>query len=164
VDLIHALSAKYCIRQDARGFIELWGLSIALAAAAIAVRREARVWAGLLACLILLTVVVALTIFWWCYQSATATLGMVLPNSYGTFLNTMSCMSTHAVETIDEWILLVLSFIAAIGLVVLGILRLKSLAGRALTFTGAAVALLFAAANGFLILFGLAWCQSSRLF
>ena len=76
----------------------------------------------------------------------------------------MICLSPHAVETIDEWILAVVSFIAAIGLIVLGIFRLKNLLRRALTFAGAAVALVFALANGGLMLFGLAWCQSPRLF
>jgi hypothetical protein len=82
----------------------------------------------------------------------------------GTNLDMMICSSSHAVETIDEWILFVLSFIAAIGLVILGIFRIERLARRALTFAGAGVALLFALANGGLMLFGLAWCQSSRLF
>lgn len=176
MDLIHGLSARYCVRQDARGFIELWGLLIALAGAAIAIllsarqrmrdrkyRRAALIWAGILACFILLTGGVALITFWWCYQSAAASLGMP-PSSSVTNIDMKICMSSHAVETIDEWILAVVSFIAAIGLIVLGIFRLKNLLGRALTFAGAAVVLVFALANGGLMLFGLAWCQSSRLF
>jgi hypothetical protein len=111
----------------------------------------------------LLTAGVASTIFWWCYQSAAASLGMP-PSSSGTNLDMMICLSPHAVETIDEWILAVVSFIAAIGLIVLGIFRLKNLLRRALTFAGAAVVLVFALANDGLMLFGLAWCQSPRLF
>jgi hypothetical protein len=176
VDLIHGLSARYCIRQDARGFIELWALLIALAGAAIAIllsarqrmadrkyRRAALIWTGVLACFILFTGGVALTTFWWCYQSAAASLGMP-PSSSATNIDMKICMSLHAVETIDEWILAVVSFIAAIGLIVLGIFRLKNLLRRALIFAGAAVVLVFALANGGLMLFGLAWCQSPRLF
>jgi hypothetical protein len=148
---------------------------IALAGAAIVILLSARqrvgdrkdrlaafIWAGALGCVMLFSAGVASTIFWWCYQSAAASLGM--PSSSGTNLNMMICLSPHAVETIDEWILAVVSFIAATGLIILGIFRLKNLLRRALTFAGAAVALVFALANGGLMLFGLAWCQSSRLF
>lgn len=175
--MIQGLAARYCIRQDARGFIELWGLLVALAAGTSAILLSARrrlgdrkyrlaavIFAGALGCIILFTGGVAVTIFWWCYESAAASLGMVLPNSFGTNLNTMICLSSHAVETIDQWILIVVSLIVAIGLVVLGIFRYKSVVRRAFTFAGAAVALLFAAANGGLMLFALSWCQSSRLF
>jgi hypothetical protein len=149
---------------------------VALAAAAIVIllsarqrigdrkyRRAARTWTGVLACFILLTGGVALTTFWWCSESAAASLGMP-PSSSATNIDMKVCMSMHAVETIDEWILAVVSFIAAIGLIVLGIYRLKNLLRRTLAFAGAAMALIFALANGGLVLFGLAWCQSPRLF
>lgn len=177
MDLIHGLTARYCARQDARGFIELWGLLIAVAGAAIAILLSARrrigdrkyrlvayMSASILACVIFLTGGFALTIFWSCYESAPASLGMVVPNSFGTNLNTMVCVSLHAVETIDEWILTSVFFVASLGLLVMGILRVRSIVRRALAFAGGAVALLFALANGGLMLFGLAWCQSSRLF
>jgi hypothetical protein len=176
VDPIHGLAARYCIRQDARGFIELWGLLIALAAAETGVLLSARrmgdrkhrvwtrIWAAVLGCAILLSGAVALILFRWCYESAAASLGVVLPNTPLANLDMKICMTSHAFETINNWITIVVPVIAAVGLAQLAFLRFSGVAGRVLTFAGAAVALLFAAASGGLMLFGLGWCQSSRLF
>lgn len=163
MDLIAGLAARYCIRQDARGFIELWGLVLVLAAAAVAMRSKPW-WAAAFACVILITAAFGAAIFWSCTVSAPASLGMVVANPYGTNLDTMICVSSHAVETIDEWIWIVASFAAATGLIALGILRFRKLLARGLAFAGSAVLLIFAAASGGLLLFGVSWCQSSRLF
>ena len=177
MDLIHGLAARYCVRQDARGFIELWGFLLALAGAATAILRSARrkaddqtyrrvayVCAGILACAFLLTGGLGLAIFRWCYESAAASLGMVDVNSPTTGLDWMICMSMHAVETINEWVTLVTACLLAAGSIVLGIFRFKKLAPRILLFTGAVAALLFAWLVVFFMLFGVGWCQSSRLF
>jgi len=162
VDLISGLAARYCIRQDARGFIELWGLVLVLAGAATATR--ATWWRGTLACAILLTGALAAAIFWACAASAPASLGTVAANPYGRNLDAMICVSSHAVETIDEWISIVAAFVVAIGLIALGIFRFRKLPARGFAFAAGAVLLLFAAANGGLLLVGLSWCHSSRLF
>jgi len=164
VDLIGGLAAKYCIRQDARGFIELWGLSIALTVGAIATLRSSRFFASVLIFFVLAGGGVALATFWSCYESAGPSLGVVLPNSPARGLDAMICLSSHAVENIEGWILLVVSIVVACGLAVLGVLGPKSLTRRALVFAGAAAALLFAIGLGALLLFGISWCQSSRLF
>ena len=176
MDLIHALTARYCIRQDARGFIELWALLVAVAGAAIALLLSLRrrigdrtyrlvvvIWAGALTCFLALTLGFALTIFRWCYESAAANLGFVAPNA-PAHLDMMSCLSMRVLNLVDGWILIVALSIAAIALLVLAIFRLRSLWRRALTFAGVAVALLFAVASGGLKAFGIYWCQSSRLF
>ena len=175
--MIAGLAARYCVRQDARGFIEIWGLVLVLAAAASAIlvsarrkaadgryRRVAYVCAGILACFIVLSGGFALAIFRWCYESAAASLGMVDLSSPTAGLDWKICMSMHAVETLREWIVLVVSCILAAGLIVLGIVRFKRLMSRALALAGAAAALLFVAVVGFFMLFGFGWCQSSRLF
>ena len=164
MDLIGGLAAKYCIRQDARGFIELWGLSIALTAGAIATLRSSRFFAGVLVLLVLASGAIGSIVFWWCYRSAGPALGVVLPDSPRTGLDAMICLSSHAVENIEGWMLLVVSIVVACGLAVLGVLGPKSLTRRALIFAGAAAALLFTIGLGGLLLFGISWCQSSRLF
>jgi hypothetical protein len=170
------LAARYCIRQDANGFIELWLLSVALAGAAVAIllstrrgigdRRQRRIaffWVGALACFLLFTGGFALTIFRWCYESAAPSLGMVLPNAPGKSLDTMICLSPHALAMIHGWILIVVACVAATGLLVLGF-QLKGAVRRAVSIAGGALALLFAAANGGLMVFSASWCQSGRLF
>jgi hypothetical protein len=175
VDVLHALAARYCVRQDARGFLELWGLSVGLAGGVVAIASRLRrgipdktryragwVVLGVLACLLALTGGVAWTLLRWCYESAPAALGMASnapPN-----VDFKICLAMHALETIDGWVLIVVACLATIGLLVLGIFQSKSAVRRALSFTGAAAALLFAIANGGLILFGVSWCQSQRLF
>lgn len=175
MDIIHALSARYCTRQDARGFIELWLVAVALVAGAVAIVRSIRrgipderrrgsalFGLGVLVCLLLFTGGFAFTIFRWCYESAAPSLGMIVPNAPAG-IDAMICLSSHALEMIDGWILIVVSCVAAAALLVLG-RQLKGTLRRALSFAGAAAVALFATANGGLMLFGASWCQSQRLF
>lgn len=171
MDVIHALSARYCIRQDARGFIELWLLAVLLAGAIVAIwrgirdrqrKRMAMFWVAALTCAIVFTCGFGLTIFRWCYESAAPSLGMMVPDA-PKGIDAMICFSSHARELIDGWILIVVSCIAAIALLVLGF-RGKGVLRRAVSFAGSGLGLLFATANGGLMLFGVSWCQSSRLF
>ena len=175
MDVIHALAARYCVRQDARGFIELWGLFVGLAGGAVAIAlrlrsgiadktRQRTAWFafGVLACFLALTGGVAWAIFRWCYESAPASLGMA-SNAPGN-VDLKICLTMHALETIDGWMLIVVACLAALGLLVLGIFQSKSVVRRAVSFAGAAAALLFAIASGGLIFFGISWCQSQRLF
>lgn len=177
MNVIHGLAARYCIRQDVRGFIELWALFLALAGATIALLLAARrhindrtyrlaalIYAGVLACLTFLTVAFAATIFRWCYESAAASLGMVESNSPTKGLDAMICLSSHALGMMNGWILTVITVAVTIGLLVLAIFRIKRPMGRALAFSGAAVGLVFAFAVGGMMLFSASWCQSSRLF
>jgi len=163
VDVFHALTARYCVRQDARGFIALWAVVVALAAAAAGTRRVSRFAAVALASLIVLSVGFASIVFRWCYESAAPSLGLVV-GTPGKGLDAIVCLSPHAVEMIYGWIAIVVSCVAAIGLVLFGISQRKSALRRGLSFGGAVAALLFAAANFAFMLFGIAWCQSQRLF
>jgi len=176
VDVINGLAARYCVRQDIRGFVELWGLLLGLAGAAFAIfyvartgvedrvrRTAAFICAGILTCLMLCTAALWFTIFRWCYLSAAASLGMA-PSTPVPGLDAMICLNSNALATINGWILVVVSCVAAIGLLFLGIFRMKRLLSRAISYAGAAVTLLFAVVNGFLIVFGTSWCQSHRLF
>lgn len=174
--LIQSLTARYCLRQDARSFIELWALSIALAGTVVAIylsrrhrmadrnqRRVVLTSTAILTCFAALTLALGLAIFRWCYESAAATLGVILPDASGN-LDFMSCLNLHALETADGWIVIVVSGIVAIGLLALAMFRLKGRVRRALTFIAGAAALFFAVGNVGLVLFGISWCQSSRLF
>jgi hypothetical protein len=171
------LAARYCLRQDARGFLELLAFLVVLAAAAVATlrsmrrraadadyRRAASVWAGGLACAFVLSLGVGLTIFRWCAESAGPALGVVLPTSPQSGLDAMICYSMNAVRLIEGWIVVVVAAIAAIGLFAVGVFARRSWVSRAVALAGAVVALLFATASGFLILFSMSWCQSHRLF
>lgn len=163
MDVIHALALRYCVRQDARGFVELWALVVTLAAAALWIRRASRFAAGALVCLIVLSAGFALIMFRWCYVAAAPSLGLVIGTPPKN-INFIVCMYPHVVENIDGWIVIVLSCVATIGLVLLGIAQRKSAPRRVLSFVGAVAAFLFAIANFGLLLFGISWCQSSRLF
>jgi cytochrome bd-type quinol oxidase subunit 2 len=176
VDVIHGLAARYCVRQDARGIVELWGLLVALTAGTVAIlrfvrhgsgdrtrRRVAVSAAAALACFIVLTVGVGGTIFRWCYESAAPSLGFVAPDT-PRGIDALVCLSPHAVGMMNGWILIVLTCLVAIGLLALGIVRCKGAARRALAFGGAGAAFLCALAGGGLMLFSISWCQSQRLF
>lgn len=176
VDVIHGLAARYCVRQEARGLVELWALLVALTAGTVALLRSVRRGIGdrthrrvaisaaaALACFILLTVVVGGTIFRWCYESAAPSLGLVAPDA-PRGIDALVCLSPHAVGMMSGWILIVAACLVALGLVALGVLRFKGAARRALAFAGAGAALLFALADGGLMLFSISWCQSQRLF
>ncbi|HEV3092439.1 MAG TPA: hypothetical protein VGX91_13440 [Candidatus Cybelea sp.] len=177
LDIVRSLAARYCLRQDARGFLELLAFLVVLAAAAVATlrsmrrraadadyRRAASVWAGGLACAFVLSLGVGLTIFRWCAESAGPALGVVLPTSPQSGLDAMICYSMNAVRLIEGWIVVVVAAIAAIGLFAVGVFARRSWVSRAVALAGAVVALLFATASGFLILFSMSWCQSHRLF
>ncbi len=125
-------------------------------------RRIAMLGTGVLACLVVLTVGFAVTVFRWCYLSAAPSLGLVPPDApHG--IDAMICLSTHIVEITNGWILIVAAFVAATGLIALGVFQ-KSAVRRAVSFAGSAAAVLFAVADGGLMLFGVSWCQSQRLF
>ena len=177
MDPLHVLSAKYCLRQDARGFIELWALLVALAAATVAllgtvrqktVERARRLasltGAAIVACLLLLTGAFGATVFRWCYDSAAPSLGFVPPTTPGKGIDTLICLSSHAVATIDGWIVFVAACLLAAGLAIWGIFRLTRPLHRVLAVTGAAITSFAALADGALLLFGVSWCQSQRLF
>jgi cytochrome bd-type quinol oxidase subunit 2 len=176
VDVIHGLALRYCVRQDARGLIALWALLVALTAGAVTLLRSLRRDIGdrtrrrmvvfafaALACFILLTVGVGGTIFRWCYESAAPSLGLVAPD-VPRGIDALVCLSPHAVGMMSGWILIVLACLVSIGLLALGVLRLRGAVRRALAFAGAGVALLFALADVGLMLFSISWCQSQRLF
>lgn len=176
MDVIHGLAVRYCVRQDARGLVELWALLVALTAGTAALlrslrrgiedrtRRSVAVFAfATLAGFIVLSVAVAGTILRWCYESAAPSLGLVAPNT-PRGIDALVCLSPHAVGMMSGWILIVLACLVAIGLLALGVLRLKGAVRRALAFAAAGVAFLFALADAGLMLFSISWCQSQRLF
>lgn len=163
MDVLHAWALRYCVRQDARGFIELWALVVALAAAALSIRRTSSFAAAALACAAVLSAGFGLMVFGWCYESAAPSLGLVV-GAPPKNINFMTCIYPHVVETIDGWIAIVLSCVGGVALVLLGISRRKSALHRALSFVGAVAVFLFAIVSVGGLLFGISWCQSSRLF
>jgi len=163
VDVLHAWALRYCVRQDARGFIELWALVVALAAAALSIRRASSSAAVALACLVVLSVGFGLITFSWCYEAAAPSLGLVV-GAPPKNINFMTCIYPHVVETIDGWIVIVLSCVAGVALVLLGIAQRRSASRRAFSFVSAVAVFLFAIINVGGLLFGISWCQSSRLF
>lgn len=174
MNVIHALAARYCVRQDARGLVELWALLVLLTAGTVALLRSGRRGIGdqtrvavfaaaSLACFVVLTVGVGGTIFRWCYESAAPSLGLVAPDT-PRGIDALVCLSPHAVGMMSGWILIVLACVVTIGLLALGFVRCKGAARRALAFAGAGAAFLFVLAAGGLMLFSISWCQSQRLF
>lgn len=159
---IDSLAARYCVRQDARGFIEAWAFVVALAVLAVGMRRAGALWRGALGCVAILTAAFALAVFRWCQESAAASLGYVAGDVSN--IDAKICYSSHAVETIEGWLAIAAALLAAVGLSILGVRRRKSLVQAGLCVFGALVALFFAIIGCALLVFSLSWCQSHRLF
>ena len=166
------MSAQYCARQDATAFIELWGLILVLCGAAavtmFAARRfvggtqfAARFCTGALFFFAILTGLLAASIFYGCSATAASEQGLGSNLSARTY-TTLRCLSTDVLSTVQGWVLLVGLSIAAIVLIVLGILRRRA-AVRVPAFTGAALLAILAFACGFFLLFVFSFCESQRL-
>jgi hypothetical protein len=166
------LSAQYCARQNATAFLELWGLLLVLCGAAaatlFAARRlgsdrqfAARFCAGALLLFALLTGILAASTFYGCTATAASEQGLTSDLPAGTF-TVLRCLGTSVLGMVNGWVLLVVTSIAAIALVVLGIFRQRA-AVRVPAFAGATLLVILAFAFGFFLLFGFSWCESQRL-
>ena len=166
------LSAQYCARQNAAAFLELWGLLLVLCGAAVAtlfVARRlgserqfgARFCAGSLFFFALLTGILAASMFYGCSATAASEQGLGSDLAAGTF-TILRCLGTDVLSTVQGWVLLVGSSIAAIALVIWGLFRRRA-AVRVPAFIGAALLVVLAFAFGFFLLFGFSWCASERL-
>jgi hypothetical protein len=135
VDVIPWLSVRYCARQDATGLLELWALTLVLAGAAVAILLAARLKSGrpnhqsatrLLAGGILffalLTGALALFIIYGCSMTAAGSQGL-LSDLPARTLTMLQCLNGDVLATVGAWVLLVGSAIAALQLLVLGIVR-----------------------------------------
>lgn len=167
------LSTQYCARQHATASLELWGLVLVLAGAAIATlfaarrmrrtdrRSAARVCAGAFLFAALLTGVLAAAIFYGCTTTAASLQGLGSDLPAATF-GMLSCLNSQALGLVHGWMLLVGSFVAAIVLLVLGIVRWNA-AARIVAFIAAALLVFLTFAVGLLLIFGFSWCTSQRL-
>lgn len=156
------LSVRYCVRQDATAFLELWALLLALAGAAVALRSTARAWSrGLLCCAALIAAVGA-SIIIGCTMTGAADQGQGWDFSPAWY-TPLRCMGYDALWSVNNWCSIVIFAIAGIALLQLGIVRRKT-ATRVFAFSGSAVLLILTLLSGFFLLFGYSWCSSSRLF
>lgn len=163
--MIWGVGARYCVRQDAHAFMWLWGLFLALAAAAFLLRRRGRYFeAAVLLFFAICTGALGCIIFYACSASAPYQMGLGTPSISAARLTTITCLSQGAFSKAIVWTVIVLSCSAALGLVAWGRSRGKTAALRACTYIGAALLLLVAAVAGFGAFFGFSWCSSSRLF
>lgn len=166
VEVIWSLGARYCVRQEAQAFMWLWGLLLALAGAAVIVRRRGRHFeAAVLLFLAVCTSAVGLVAFYACYASAPYSMGLGAPPSLSAArLTALTCLGRGAFDLASIWTIVTVSCSAALGLVAWGRTRGKTAALRACLYVGAALLLLVAAAAVFGWFFGFSWCSSSRLF
>jgi hypothetical protein len=165
VDVIWSLGAKYCVRQDAHAFMWLWGLLLALTAAAFVVRRHGRhVEAAVLLFFAATTGALGFLTFYACYAYAPYSMGLTAPRTTAARLTTFSCLSQEALPSAFIWTIVALSCSAALGLIAWGRSHDNPAAFRLTTYIGAALLLLLAAAAGFVWFFGFSWCSSHRLF
>ena len=155
------LSARYCARQDATAFIELWALLLVLIAAAVVTRKRSRVYSGTLVVFAALTAAYGSSIFYGCSMTAANEQGLGSDLAASTF-NILRCLGNDALGTATGWALLVVLCLAAIALLVLGVVRWKALT-RVLAFAGSAVLLILTFALAFFLVFGFSWCTSQRL-
>jgi hypothetical protein len=160
-----SLGARYCVRQHAHAFIWLWCLLVALAAAAVAVRRRGRPFeATVLLLLAVCTGTLGLVLFYACSASAPYSMGLGAPDISAARLTALTCLGESASASAFTWTLVALSCSAALGSIAWGRTRGKTAATRALSYIGAALLLLLAAAGVFAWFFGFSWCSSRRLF
>jgi hypothetical protein len=143
----------------------LWGLFLALAGAALIVRRRGRNFeAAVLLFFAVCTGVLGFTIFYACYAWAPASMGLGAPNVSALSFTTLMCLSQDAFSKATGWTVAVVSCSGALGLVAWGRSRGKAAALRACSYVGAALLLLVAGADGFGAFFVFSWCLTSRLF
>jgi hypothetical protein len=163
--MVWSLGARYCARQHAHAFIWLWCLLLTLAGAALIVRRrgghiESTVLLLLAAC----TGTLGGIVFYGCSATAPFSMGLGAPNISAARLTALTCLGQAASSSAFLWTVVTLCCSAALGSVAWGRLRAKTAGIRAISYIGAALLVLLAAAGGFAWFFGFSWCSSSRLF
>ena len=91
-------------------------------------------------------------------------MGLGAPDRSAARLTALTCLGRDASASALTWTVVAASCSAALGSAAWGRLRAKSAGIRAISYIGAALLLLLAAAAGFAWFFGFSWCSSSRLF
>ncbi|MBV8283161.1 MAG: hypothetical protein JO241_06235 [Candidatus Eremiobacteraeota bacterium] len=167
MDVISAVAARYCLRADARAYLELWGLFAALIGCGITVlvrrQRAARPIAVSLFVLALMTAAVTAALFYACHSTAAASHGLVLPTLPANS-SWLECITSNASGLAIDWIAIVLSGIAAVALLLAAKFRWTRVWPRIFAGVGAGVLVLFAVAAVLGVLWTSAWCGSNRLF
>jgi hypothetical protein len=138
---------------------------LALAAAALIVRRRGRSFAA--AVLLLLAVCTAplgAAIFYACSASAPYSLGLGAPDISAARLTALTCLGQSASTSAVLWTVVALSCSAALGSIAWGRVLGRTAAVRALCYIAAALLLLLAATVGFAWFFDNSWCSLRRLF
>jgi hypothetical protein len=160
VDLIPLLSAKYAIRQNASAFLVLWAFFLLLAGGSIVARRaRSTLFAVAFTLFALGTAGLGILGFWWGASSAAGSLGMATPY----FSDRDWCLALGLNGVVSAWIVLTVTFLGALGLIVLGGKR-RAPAVRIPAFLGAAILLFLTAVVALLSAFNYSWCGSHRLF
>jgi hypothetical protein len=163
--MIWGLGARYCVRQHAHAFMWLWCLLLALTGAALIVRRRGRHFEAIVLLLLAVcTGALGLIVFYGCSASAPFSMGLGAPNLSAARLTTLTCLGQAASASAFSWTIIALCCSAALGSVAWGRLRAKTTGVRVISYIGASLLLLLAAAAGFGWFFGFSWCSSSRLF
>ena len=153
------------MRQHAHAFMWLWFLLLALTGTALIVCRRGRHFeATVLLLLAVCTGTLGLIVFYGCSATASFSMGLGAPNISAARLTALTCLGQSASPSAFHWTGVALCCSAALGLVAWGRLRAKTTGVRAISYIGAALLLLLAAAAGFGWFFGFSWCSSSRLF
>jgi len=165
MDTIWNLGARYCVRQDAHAFMWLWGLFLALAGAALILRKRGRHFgAAVLLFFAVCTGALGFLIAYACYAWAPDSMGLGAPNVSAMSFTTLTCLSQDAFSKAIVWTIIALSCGAALGLIAWGRARGRTAALRACSYAGAALLLLVTAGACFGAFFAFSWCSSSRLF
>ena len=153
------------MRQHAHAFIWLWCLFLALAGAAPIVRRRGKPFeAAVFLLLAVCTATLGIAIFSTCSASAPYSLGLAAPDLSAARLTALTCLGQSASTSAVLWTMVALSCGTALGSIAWGRVPGRTAAVRALSYIGAALLLLIAAAAGFAWFFAFSWCSSRRLF
>lgn len=169
------LSVRYCVRQDAATFLELWAFVVLLAGASVAAfaasSRNAehprypfalRFCAGTLLLFTVLTGILGVSILYGCLWTAASLQGMGTNLPSRTYA-LLSCLYQAGTDMAHAWMLAVVFFTCAIALLVVGIFR-RNAAVRVVSFLGSPLLLILALASMGGLIFAFSWCTSRRLF
>jgi hypothetical protein len=164
VDLISALAARYCVRQNAHAFIWLWALFLGLAGAALVLRRRgARFESAVLFLFALCTGAVGLAVFYGCYRWAPYSMGLTAPGTSAVNLNNFMCLTHDAASITAMWTVIALLCCATAGLLAWARPG-RSAAARGCCYVAAVFALLVVLIAAVVVFFNFSWCTSERLF
>ena len=163
MSVISALSARYCVRQDAHAFMWLWGLLLILIGAALALRRSSWLLRMVLLAFALGTVALGAGILYACTAYAPLSLGLAVPIS-ATDLTRIMCLSKDPFGTAIPWTVVVLSCSGAVALVLRSRASGKTATSRAFAYIGAALLVVIAVACVLLAIFSFGMCGTTWVY